>query len=217
MSAVLFGCATAAQRQLAGMAANTQAASQNFQNCALAIYNAPELEPLRRDLPANPVNASLAQLANTNYVSPEEAQLILANHPKLQACRQQFISELSQATPTLAPIFVKAITATDNSTVELLQKKLRWGEFLQRVRQISLERGTETEAEGHRLLAGLQASHDAELARRQAAIQGLGNALAAYAQTQQTIAAMNRSVNCTAFSLPRPVSTAPAITNINCY
>ena len=213
---LLFGCATGAQRQLAGMAANSRSASQEFQNCATAIYNQPELEPLRRNLPLSPENASLAQLANTNHVSPEEAQLILANHPKLQACRQQFISQLSQATPTLAPIFVKAVTATDDSTVALLQKKLRWGEFLQRVRQITLERRAETEAEGRRVLAGLEQAHEAEVARRQAAIQALSNAMIAYGQTQQAIAGMNRSINCTAMSLPRPVSTAPGITTINC-
>jgi hypothetical protein len=213
---LLFGCATAAQHQLAGMAANSRGAAQDFQNCATAIYNQPELEPLRRDLPLVPENASLAQLANTNYVSPEQTQLILANHPKLQVCRQQFISQLSQATPTLAPIFVKAVTATDDSTVALLQKRLRWGEFLQRVRQITLDRRGETEAESRRILASLELSHEAELARRQAAMQALGNALAAYGQTQQAIATMNRSVNCTAVSLPRPVSTAPAFTTINC-
>ncbi len=42
MAALLFGCATAAQRQLQGMAAGNRAAGQNFQACT-TIYNQPEL------------------------------------------------------------------------------------------------------------------------------------------------------------------------------
>ena len=63
---LLFGCATAAQRQLQGMAANYRDATQKAQAYVAAIYNQPELEPLRRDLPLNVENASLAQIANTN-------------------------------------------------------------------------------------------------------------------------------------------------------
>src|SRR5207237_9353093 len=99
--------------------------SQKFQGCGVAIYNAPELEPLRRDLPLNPENASLAQLANPNFVSAEETRLILANHPKYQACRQEFIAQVSQTMPTVAQIFLKGATDFDNRTIQLLQKKLR--------------------------------------------------------------------------------------------
>jgi len=212
----LLGCATAAQRELVGMAAGYRDASQKFQACVAAIYNQPDLEPLRRDLPLNVQNASLAQLANTNFVSAEQERLILANHPKYQACRQQVIDELSPTMPSVAAIFLKGQVDTDNRIVALLQKKLRWGEFLQQWRQAGLERLAEMEAEGRRMMASLQQAHEAELARRQAAIQALGQAMAEYGRTQAAIANM-RPVNCTAFTSPRPVSTAPEITNINCY
>jgi|HubBroStandDraft_6_1064221.scaffolds.fasta_scaffold683608_1 hypothetical protein len=196
IAALLFGCATAAQRQLLGMAANNRDASQKFQDCVAAIYNQPELEPLRRDLPLNVQNASLAQLANPNFVSAEETRLILANHPRYQACRQEFIAQVSQTMPTVAEIFLKAATAFDNRTVALLQKKLHWGEFLQQARQAGLDNRAELEAEGRRIMASLERSHEAELERRQAAIQAFGNALAEYGRTQQAIANMNRPVNC---------------------
>ena len=50
------------------------------------------------------------------------------------------------------------------------------------------------QAESQRIVAGLEQSHQAELARRQAAAQ----AIAQWAQTQQAINAMNRPVttNC---------------------
>jgi hypothetical protein len=47
-------------------------------------------------------------------------------------------------------------------------------------------------AEARRIEAGLEQSHEAELAQRQAAAQAAAAALAQYAQTQQIIANMNR-------------------------
>ena len=209
MASVLLGCATAAQQQLQGMAAGNRVAMQSYQACAAAIYNQPELEPLRRDLPLG--SPSLEQLANPNLVTDVETRLILANHPKLQVCRQQLISELSQSMPTVVPIFVKTTTTEDNYLIELLQKKLRWGEFLQRVRQAVNERNAAIGAESQRLIAGLQQAHEAELERRQAAVQALGNALAAYGQTQQAIARMNQPVNCTTMTIQ------PGFSTTNCY
>lgn len=186
MAALLFGCATAAQRQLQSMAVGTRAAGQNFQACVAAIYNEPELAPLRRDLPPNVRNASLEQLANQNFVSDEEIKLILANHPKLQACRQQLVAEVSQTMPTVAPIFVSMTTAEDNYTIELLRRKLRWGEFLQRLRETVNEGDTEIAAEGRRLLAGLQQENEAELMQRQAAAARASAALSALAAAGQS-------------------------------
>ena len=188
MTALLFGCASAAQRQLAATVAANRAAAQEFQACTAAIYNQPELAPLRRDLPPNVRNASLEQLANQNFVSDEEIRLILANHPKLQVCRQQLVAEVSQTMPTVAPILVSMTTAEDNYTIELLQRKLRWGEFLQRLRETVNEGDAEIAAEGRRLLAGLQQAHESELMQRQAAAARASAALSALAAAGQSSA-----------------------------
>src|ERR1700680_3415834 len=155
------------------MVAGNRAATQNFQGCTTAINNEPELEPLRRDLPPNLRNASLEQLANPNFVSAVEIRLILTNHPKLQVCRKQLVDQLSQTMPTVVPILVRMTTTEDNYLIEFLQRKLRWGEFLQRVREAINQGDAEIMAEGKRILAGLEQSHEAELMRRQAAIQAM--------------------------------------------
>jgi len=206
---LLFGCATAAQQQLQSMAAGTRVAAQSVEGCVAAIYNQPELEPLRRDLPLNVKNASLEQLSNQNSVSEVEIRLILANHPKLQTCRKQFVDQISQTMPTVAPIMVRTSTTEDNYLIDLLQKKLRWGEFLQRVRTALNERDAEIAAEGKRIMAGLQLSHDAELQRRQAAVQAIGQALQEYGRAQQAISAMR--VNCTTMEI------RPGFSTTNCY
>jgi len=84
------------------MAANYTTAGKEFRGCVEVIYYAPELEPLRRDLPLNVENASLEQLANTSFVSAEQMRLILANHPKYQTCRSKFINQVSQTMPAVA-------------------------------------------------------------------------------------------------------------------
>jgi hypothetical protein len=208
-AALLSGCATAAQRELQGMAAGTRVAAQSFQACTAAIYNEPQLEPLRRDLPSNIRNASLEQLANTNLVSDAEISLILANHPKLQACRQQLVDQLSQTMPTVVPILVRMTTTEDNYLIVLLQRKLRWGEFLQRVRDAVNQGDGDIAAEGKRIMAGLQQAHEAELERRQAAVQAIGNALAEYGRTQQMIGGMR--INCTTMEI------RPGFSTTNCY
>src|SRR5712691_6655071 len=101
--------------------------------------------------------------------------------------------------PTFAPIVVKLTTTEDNYLIELLQKKLRWGEFLQRVRAALNERDADIAAQGKRMMAGLQQAHGAELERRRAAVQAIGQALQEYGRAQQTIGSMNvnRGLHCT--------------------
>jgi hypothetical protein len=197
MAGLLLGCATAEQRELQGMAANNRTAVQGFQACVASIYNQPELEPLRKDLPLDISSANIAQLANQNFVSDVEVRLILANHPKLQACRKQLVDQLSQTAPTVAPIMVRMTTANDNHLIGLLQKRFRWGEFLQRVRDTTNEGNAAVIAEYRQMLAALQQSHEAELERRRAAIQASGDAMQRYGETQQAIYNANRSVLCT--------------------
>jgi hypothetical protein len=201
MAGLLFGCATAAQRQFQSTARNDQAALQRLHACTAAVYNSPELEPLQKDLPLNLNSASLEQLTNTNFASDVETRLILSSYPKLRACRQEFIAQISQTTPTWVPILVEMTTTNDKYLIYLLQKKLNWGDFLQRLRQTTNEANAEIVNENQRILATLEQSHEAELARRQAAIQAAADALERYGQTQQIISNMNRPLNCITMSV----------------
>jgi hypothetical protein len=141
-------------------------------------------------------------------VSAEETRLILANHPKYQECRQQFITQISEAMPTIAQIFLRGVTDTDNRIIALLQKKLRWGEFLQQWKQANVESRAELQAEGQRIIASLEQSHEAELTRRQAAIQAFGEALRQYGQTQAAIANQRRAILCNTYvTMPGHSST----------
>jgi len=131
ISASLAGCATAAQRQYRAIAESNRSAAQELAACEMAPYDSPEVAPLRSGLPLNVNNATLEQLSNTSFASDAEIRIILSNHPKLQACRQQFIDQISSSTPPLASTFLAMTTKEDHDLVGLIQRKQRWDEFLQ--------------------------------------------------------------------------------------
>jgi hypothetical protein len=192
LGALLAGCATAAQRQLQTIAANNKATLLESEECVAAIYNSPELEPLRTDLPLDPENATLAQLANENFASDAEIQIIVTNYPRLQFCRQNTVNRLARTTPGWVPIFAKMFVTNDNNLVLLVQHKLRWSEFLRRLRDASAVARSELSVENQRILAGLEAEHEAEVAQRRAALQAfaasmraIGGAMQAYGEAVQ--------------------------------
>ena len=90
----------------------------------------------------------------------------------------------------MVPILTKEFAGADDDTIAFVQRKLSWGERVRRARDRALAMQTELQAEEQRIIAGLERSHEAELARLQRAL----DALAQWAQTQQVINAMNRPV-----------------------
>jgi hypothetical protein len=192
--ALLAGCTTAAQRQYQAIKSNNQSALQDLQTCAMAVYNSPEFAPLRRHVHFKPTDATLEQLTDANVATDEEIRVILEEHPKLQSCRQRTLDQISQTTPTAVPIFLAITTKSEDSLIDLIQKKQSWGAHVRRVRDVTIAGDAELQAEGQRVVAGLQQSHEAELARRQAA----ADAFVHYSQTQQIINNMNRPIitNC---------------------
>jgi predicted transcriptional regulator len=107
------------------------------------------------------------------------------------------LNQISQTTPSLVPIYASLYAKGEGSLVDLIQKKQSWGEHLRRVKDAVVEAKLQISQENQRIVAGLNHSHEAELARRQAA----ANAMSQYLETQQIINNMNRPVttNCNQF------------------
>jgi hypothetical protein len=197
IAASLVGCATAAQRQYQAMASNNRTAVQDLQECSTTIYNSPEFAPLRKHAPYKASDATLEQLSDNSLATDEEVKTILEIHPQLQSCRKQALDRIAQSTPTLIPIWLGVLSKSEDSLIDLIQKKQSWGSHVRRARDLTIAATVELQTEGRRIVAGLQQSHEAELAQRQRAAE----ALAQWAQTQQMINAMNRPVitNCNEF------------------
>jgi hypothetical protein len=198
IAALLAGCATAAQRQYQTMASNNQSSVQDLRICSETVYNSPEFAPLRRHLPFKVTDATLEQLSDNSLARDDEIKIILSLHPQLQSCRKQALDRIAQSTPTLVPIMLGVVTKGEDSLIDLIQKKQSWGSHVRRVRDVVISGTTELQVEGQRIMAGLQQSHEAELAQRQAAAQAMAASFAQYAQTQQIINNINRPVftNC---------------------
>jgi len=192
--ALLSGCQTTAQRQYQAIKSNNQSAIQDLQMCVTTVYNSPEFALLRKHLPLKVTDATLEQLSDDSLATDQEISVILVEHPKLQSCRQRAIDQISQTSPTVVPIFLAITTKSEDSLINLIQKKQGWGAHVRRVRDVTVAGTSELQLESQRIEAGLQQSHEAELARRQAA----ADALVRYSQTQQIINNMNRPVitNC---------------------
>ena len=183
----LAACATAAQREFQAIKANNGAASQQLQTCVATVYNDPAVAPLRRHLPLNVTDATVEQLADTSLATNQETQAIESAYPRYHECRRQYLSQISSTTPSLIPIYIAAYNNTQDQVVNLIKRQVSWGEFLRRIRQIDAEAAAQVSAESQRLVATLNRSHEAELARRQAA-----------ADAMAIVGAMNRPVmtNC---------------------
>jgi hypothetical protein len=160
----------------------------------VAAYNSPEAEPLRAHLAPPGGQATLQQLADTNTASDAEVAAFLAVHPKVQACRSTVLDQVGHTTPTIAAILAGEYVRADEILVALIQKRISWGNYITQGRELQAETRMQLNAEFGRIQAGLEQSHQAELARRQAA----ADAMARYYQTQQIINNMNQPVitNC---------------------
>jgi hypothetical protein len=180
MAALLFGCATAAQRQYQAIAVNTRSVGAEMKACVTAIYASPEAAPLRPHLAIDQI--TLAQLADTSLATPEEISAILFLYPRLQQCQKQMLDDLTNATPSLVPILAAEYVKGEDNTLALIQRKETWGEFSKRRRDIALAATAELQGEGQRIKEGLEEEREAELERRAAAMN-------AFAQASQSWAA----------------------------
>ena len=192
---LLVGCATAAQRQYQTMASAVQSVLAQAKVCTSEIYNAPEAAPLRAHSPQDMREASLTQLSDSSLATKQEADAIIALHPRVKVCQKAILDGFMPVDAAVIPILTKSYAEGDDDTIQLLQKKMTWGERVHRGRDRSNILLAALQAEGQRVTAGLERQHESELARRQAA----ANAMAQWAQTQQVVNAVNRPVftNCT--------------------
>jgi hypothetical protein len=176
------------------MASGNREIIAQAKSCGSEAYNAPEAAILRPHFPLDVREATLVQLFDQTLATKQEIAAVLTLHPRIQVCRKVILDGLQSTTPSVVPILPKEYAAADDDTIALVQRKLPWGERVRRGRDRLLALQVEIQAEERRIVAGLGRSHEAELARRQAAAQ----AIAQWAQTQQAINAMSRPVttNC---------------------
>jgi hypothetical protein len=194
---LVAGCATQAQRQYQAITTGNKAIGDQMKACSAAVYNDAAAAPIRSHIPLDIREATLSELSDASFASPAEIDAINALYPTLKSCQRQGLDALLNTTPGFVPILTKAYSEGDDQTILLIQRKLTWGDYTKGRRDRFLALQVALQAEGQRVVSGLQQEHNAEMAQRQRAAE----ALSAWAQTQQLINATNRPVitNCNAF------------------
>jgi hypothetical protein len=187
---IVSACATHAQIQAQSIRTNNQSAKQQLQACATEVYDSPEYEALRPHAPLDVENATIEQMTDNSFVTDTEIKAILAVHPRFNACRQAYLNQVAQTTPSLVPVLAGYVTANEGSLLDLIQRKITWGAYVRGAHDRLPEFQSKLMAEAQRIDAGLNQENQAELAQRQAA----ANAMTQYFQTQQMIDALNRPV-----------------------
>jgi hypothetical protein len=174
----MVSCSTAAQRQASFIRENNQAANQKASNCSNNVYTNPDYQRIIQHIPKNP---TLEQLADNGVPTDEDIRDIIAFHNETARCRRQLIEDYTKFIPGFVPEFVKLTHEIDIITVDLIQRKITWGEASKRRLAVQDEYRAKFRAFGEQLDRDLTASHQSELAQRQGASQALGAAAAAIA------------------------------------
>jgi len=98
-------------------------------SCGVAVYSAPEAEPIRMHSPYNPSEMTAAQLSDRAFATDSEIAVITALYPRLVECQQNVLNQLSTTMPTLVPV-LSAAYATGAEEITLLKsRRLTWGDF----------------------------------------------------------------------------------------
>jgi hypothetical protein len=197
VAALCTACSTAAQRKEQAIRENSQLASSTVNRCIRAVYDSADYAPLRAHIPAPPSPITLEQLTDPAFATDDEIRAMFAVHPKANACRQRELDQIMQQTPTFVPILASAYSHGEDALIGLIKKQTTWGAYMRQLKAIHEDLRAQLIPEGKRIDANLERSHEAELARRQAA----ANAIAQFVQTAAEINALSRPVvtTCSAY------------------
>ncbi len=170
--------------------------------CVRKIETNPAYRPMFQRIPFDArVNPTLTQLADNGVPNDEDIEAIIAIHNELAPCRERAIEDLMKIIPGIVPIHIQSLHAMDLIFVDLIQRKITWSEANKRRVALRDDSTAKLQVAGVQLDRELVASHHAELAQRQAALDALRQwayQQQVLRQNQQLINSLNRLVitNC---------------------
>ena len=190
---ILFGCATAAQRQAQHIGSSIQEASTQMKACITSVFADSEGVEILAHVPPPGQQPTIMQMADASMPTFHEAQVVAALRSRSDVCRNQFIDKVSLVAPSLSSVMIDTTSKGDLDTLSLVKGQESWGDFVTRGKTISDEGREKLQAAAQQLGGELEASHERELEQRQAAFA----ATAQYLQNQQLLNSLNRPANTT--------------------
>ena len=190
---LLTGCgATAAQLQFQNINQQTATAATDLKACMSEVWHSPENAPVRDHEPFDIQDVTLNQELDTSKVTPKEIAAIKAIYPKLTDCQKAGLTKIEGVMPSIAAILANEVQkGQQDLLIPLIRREITWGTYTTNRKKVFAEGQVQVAVEYQRIASGLQLSHEAEMARRQALMDALiysaavNNASNQAAQAQQ--------------------------------
>jgi len=140
------------------------AAFVSYGACFQSFYNEPQAAEIAK-YQGNLDELSLEQITDPNIATDAEIAALYAMHAKKTSCYKEMTDKLTNVAPTVIPILAEAKSQADTALVELVQKKIAWGVFMTRNRDINLDRTKKLQGEFDRISFALaKTNQDAQRA-----------------------------------------------------
>lgn len=184
LSLALFGCQTAAQKRM--MTLNTAATDINnrAQACYTSLRQDEKFKIVSKNLHLEPhTRPSLQTLANPNFATDEQIEVIYAFHNQQQLCRSIEIEAASKVDPLYAGFYANLYSQLDEVTIGLVKRTTNWGMANRMIQEAAVWR-TENETKIKNAIdSDLEQDHQAEMEQR----AKISEALQRWNYQQQTL------------------------------
>jgi len=189
-AALAGGCAMESTKRSEEIVKLTSVQTEVMRGCIEGVYASADFEAARRRLPSDVAQATLEQETDPSIARDPEIAAVLKVHPKLQVCRKTFLDGLTQSQPTLVPIYALVFNVTENSLLEVMQKKRTWGDHVRDAKLLETKANAEVVEETKKIGSGLSQDPKAVQTRKEAADKAVG----LYEQTEKTFATLRRPI-----------------------
>lgn len=171
---IMSGCQTAAQKQQLVLENGLKAGLIRFKTCVENVAAKSEHGDILKKFPLDPhLNPSISQLADSSFIKDEEIPKILSFYNDTLVCRKIRIDAISNIAPSAVQLFSENDTTIDSLTVDLIQKKINWGDYNKKRTDIKNQSIAKAGDEGERIQNKLDLSHQAELESHQRVLQAI--------------------------------------------
>ena len=161
LMAVLGGCATRAQLEVACLMNAVESGKAASEACIAKVKEMPEYQLLAPYLPEG--SASLKAQANPAKATPTEIKAVFVVQEASADCRKIGLEGMGSINPDMMALLARAYAKVDAGYLGIVEKKMTWGEFV-RIREAArAEFLDQAMAIARQMDRQLQAAHKAEV------------------------------------------------------
>jgi len=196
---LVAGCATQSQRQMNAAQQNITVSMSAFKACIQQIEGTPAYNIVNSKSLITAPKPTLAQMTDDTKINAKEKEAIFKVREHTDRCKQDLLSALSGVATAYAPSFLDIWAKSDKMTVELVKKKITWGDYNVSKAEAIAEFARQNQIITAEINRGLSQQHQQEMASR----QHFFDQMQQWSYQQQVLNALNRpsvsTTNCNSF------------------